>query len=284
MTRELIGNIKGPKGDIGETGTGIVSITEGTTSTDTNTGITTTTYDISLSDGTISHFDVVHGEKGETGATGLKGDKGDGFSIANTYASVSAMNADASNVDEGDFVLIASNVEDEDNAKLYVKGANGFVFQTDLSGATGINGIGISNIVQSLDVTSGTAGNGGIRTSTITYTNGDTSTFIVKDGMKGDTGKGIQGVTKTGTNGLVDTYTITYTDGTSSTFDISNGSNGQQGQQGPQGIQGIQGEQGLIPYLSIDSNGEATGTGNLYVEYITAEEYAQRTSNSNSQG
>ena len=74
--------------------------------------------------------------RGATGATGDKGDKGDPFTIAKTYASVEAMNADFSNgeVAEGSFVMIdTGNVEDEDNAKLYVKGAESFTFITDLS-------------------------------------------------------------------------------------------------------------------------------------------------------
>lgn len=43
-------------------------------------------------------------------------------------------------------------------------------------------------------------------------------------GDKGDTGKGISSITKTGTSGLVDTYTITYSDNTTSTFAVTNGS------------------------------------------------------------
>lgn len=83
------------------------------------------------------------GPKGATGDVGPKGDKGDtgeGFSIFKTYASVAAMNADKANVQQGKFVLIASNTEDVDNAKLYVKGATDFTFLTDLSGAQGIKG------------------------------------------------------------------------------------------------------------------------------------------------
>lgn len=71
---------------------------------------------------------------------GQKGDTGEGFSIFKTYASVAAMNADKANVQQGKFVLIASNTEDVDNAKLYVKGATDFTFLTDLSGAQGIKG------------------------------------------------------------------------------------------------------------------------------------------------
>lgn len=83
------------------------------------------------------------GPKGATGDVGPKGEKGntgEGFSIFKTYASVAAMNADKANVQQGKFVLIASNTEDVDNAKLYVKGATDFTFLTDLSGAQGIKG------------------------------------------------------------------------------------------------------------------------------------------------
>jgi len=80
------------------------------------------------------------GIQGVQGEQGPKGDTGEGFSIYRTYASVTAMEADAENVAEGKFVLIASNVDDADNAKLYVKGGESFTFLTDLSGAQGIQG------------------------------------------------------------------------------------------------------------------------------------------------
>ena len=91
----------------------------------------------------LIQLDDIKGEQGEKGEQGDKGDKGDtgeGFSVYKTYASIDEMTADASNVEEGSFVLIASGVEDEDNAKLYVKGANSFSFLADLSGAQGIKG------------------------------------------------------------------------------------------------------------------------------------------------
>lgn len=50
------------------------------------------------------------------------------------------MNADVNNVPEGSFVLIASNTEDVDNSKLYVKNASEFVYLSDLSGAQGLKG------------------------------------------------------------------------------------------------------------------------------------------------
>lgn len=84
--------------------------------------------------------------KGAAGADGLKGDKGekgDPFSIAKIYDSVANMNAGyaTDDVPVGGFVLIETgNVQDADNAKLYVKGEEAYVFLTDMSGATGLQG------------------------------------------------------------------------------------------------------------------------------------------------
>lgn len=68
-----------------------------------------------------------------------------------------------------------------------------------------------------------------VDTYTITFTNGQTTTFAVTNGEKGDTGNGIASITKTGTSGLVDTYTITYTDGQTETFTVTNGEKGDTG-------------------------------------------------------
>lgn len=82
------------------------------------------------------------GIQGPTGVKGPTGATGKGFSIAKTYASIAAMKADAANVAVGDFVMIASSVDDADNAKLYVRSNTSdlFSFITDLSGAQGIQG------------------------------------------------------------------------------------------------------------------------------------------------
>jgi hypothetical protein len=75
------------------------------------------------------------------GPKGDKGNTGEGFSVYKTYASVSAMNSDAANVPAGKFVMIASNTQDVDNSKLYVKNSSGsFTFLTDMSGAQGVMG------------------------------------------------------------------------------------------------------------------------------------------------
>ena len=61
-----------------------------------------------------------------------------GFEVYRTYPSVSAMNADAANVPEGKFVMIAtSDPTDPDNAKLYGKNSQGgFTFLSDLDQAS----------------------------------------------------------------------------------------------------------------------------------------------------
>lgn len=82
------------------------------------------------------------GPQGETGPQGIQGPTGKDFTISKTYASTAAMYADKDNVTIGDFVIISTNVEDPDNAKLYIRNDTelGFGFITDMSGATGVKG------------------------------------------------------------------------------------------------------------------------------------------------
>ena len=112
--------------------------------------------------------------------TPLKGETGDAFHIVKTYTSVAAMNADYSGTDVqiGEFVMIVSTIEDPDNAKVYVKGDQAYNFVVDMSGAAGINGVGISSIQK-------TSTSGTVDTYTIYYTNNTTSTFTVTNGEDG---------------------------------------------------------------------------------------------------
>ena len=80
------------------------------------------------------------GPQGERGPQGIQGVAGKGFSISKTYPSVSAMNADLSSLGEGDFAMIASNPDDPDNAKLYVKQGDAMKEIANLSGAQSIQG------------------------------------------------------------------------------------------------------------------------------------------------
>lgn len=82
-------------------------------------------------------FDSLKGEKGE------KGDAGEAFTIAKTYKSKAEMKEGfaTDGVKRGRFVIITTDdVNDEDNAKLYVKSVSEYKYVTDLSGAQGIQG------------------------------------------------------------------------------------------------------------------------------------------------
>ena len=82
-------------------------------------------------------------ERDLRGPEGKRGETGKGFEISKTYASVLQMHADYGNpaVPLYGFVLIdTGNVEDEDNAKLFVKQEDGYQFLIDLSGSEGIKG------------------------------------------------------------------------------------------------------------------------------------------------
>lgn len=69
---------------------------------------------------------------------GLKGDPGKPFSIAKIFSSKDALNGDG--LSEGDFVIIASDVNDPNNATLFTWTGSEFKEIADLSGAQGIQG------------------------------------------------------------------------------------------------------------------------------------------------
>lgn len=150
------------------------------------------------------------GEKGDKGDKGDKGEKGDGFSISKIYTSISQMTSGfaTDGVPVGGLVLInTGNVEDEDNAKLYVKQEKAYSYLTDLSGSQGIKG-----------------------------EKGD-------KGDKGDKGEqGIQG--PQGVQGIQGPQGEKGADGSQGPQG-EKGDKGETGAQGPQGEQGIQGPQGV---------------------------------------
>ena len=88
---------------------------------------------------------------------GPQGLKGDPFTVKKTFESIDEMESyDGDDLNDGDFIMISSNVSDEDNAKLYIKTDDGFGFITDLSGTQGMKGEagrGISNITHNVDNT-----------------------------------------------------------------------------------------------------------------------------------
>lgn len=76
--------------------------------------------------------------------------------------------------------------------------------------STGLTGNGISSITK-------TGTSGLVDTYTITYTNGNTTTFDVSNG------NGIDRIEKTATVGNKDTYTIYFTNGSTTTYEVANG-------------------------------------------------------------
>lgn len=75
---------------------------------------------------------------GAKGDTGEKGNPGKDFKIVKTFPSIAAMNG--TGFSDGDFTMIASDVNDPDDGKLYVWNGTSFTYVADLSGSQGIKG------------------------------------------------------------------------------------------------------------------------------------------------
>lgn len=83
------------------------------------------------------------GPQGPQGLQGPAGAAGAPFTIAKVYPSINAMHLaySSDNVPQGGFVVIETgDVNNEDNAKLFVKGLTQYEYITDLSGADGLVG------------------------------------------------------------------------------------------------------------------------------------------------
>lgn len=156
--------VRGEDGEDGDDGVSVTSVRQTTTSNvDGGENVIT----VSLSNGKDFIFVVKNGSKGSKGDVGdkgekgdkgdrgaqgiqgiqgiqgVKGDKGDPFTIAKVYSSISSMNSgyNTDGVEIGGFVVISTgNVEDADNAKLFLKGNSRYEYITDLSGAQGMRG------------------------------------------------------------------------------------------------------------------------------------------------
>ena len=155
----------------------------------------------------------IQGIQGPQGIQGIQGPQGEPFSIKKTYSSVSEMEADFENMEVNDYVMIANSVEQEDNAKLYVRGEEEWLFITDFSGSQGIQGErgpqGIQGEqgvpgVNGVSPTVSTSKTGKITTITITDATG-VHTAEIRDGQDG-TGSGDMSKATYDTNddGIVD--------------------------------------------------------------------------------
>lgn len=253
----------------------------------TQAGITPLAYDMYLnsSNGNAYQYKMVSSDLTWVLIGNLKGAAGTGFSISKTYASVAAMNAGyaTDGLPEGAFVLIETgNVDDADNAKLYVKGAEAYSYLTDLSGAQGIQGetgetgpqgpkgdpgTGISNVT----IAEGTVAADGGQNYTMTLTKTDNTTVqLTFKAPKGNAGTdGAPGAAATVTVGSVTTgqpgtEAVVTNGGTSAAavlnFTIPRGATGAKGDPGEKGDPGQTGANGKTPTMSINSNGELIAT------------------------
>ena len=165
------------------------------------------------------------GTPGPQGADGKDGKDGKAFAIAKTFTSKANMSSDG--LTDGDFVMIASEVGDPDNASMYLWNGTEFKFIADFSGAQGVQG------PKGEDGKQGPQGDPG------------------QPGQQGAPGApGKDGITPhIGSNGnwyLGDQDTGKHSQG-------KQGPQGEPGKDGQQGVPGASGKDGDTPY--IGSNG-----------------------------
>ena len=138
------------------------------------------------------------GSQGTQGIQGIQGITGLAFTIAKTYLSVAALNADTAPtaIVAGQFALInTTNVEDAENSRLYIWTGSTYTFVDDLSGSAGIQGITGSQGVQGIQGIQGITGTQGAAGS---------------QGTQGTQGlQGIQGISGASILGTANTFTNT---------------------------------------------------------------------------
>jgi uncharacterized protein (TIGR02145 family) len=201
-------------------------------------------YTITYSNGNSSTFTVTNGASGADGAPGAPGTPGspgnDGVSITGVTGPV----ANPDNQLQDIYTITYSN----GNSSTFTvtngaSGADGAPGTPGTPGAPGNDGVSITGVT-------GPVANPDNQLQdiyTITYSNGNTSTFMVTNGapgadgtpgQNGQDGNGIDTIIKTNTSGLVDTYTISFTNGTTKDYTVTNGAAGPKGEKGDTGAAG----------------------------------------------
>ena len=152
----------------------------------------------------------LQGIQGIQGTQGVQGVTGLAFTIAKTYVSVAALNADTSpsGIVAGQFALInTSNVEDADNSKIYLWDGSTYTFINDLSGTAGIQGVTGSQGTQGLQGITGAQGTQGIQGISGASILGLNNTFT-----------GVNSININGTVGATTPSTVAGTIGTFSSY------------------------------------------------------------------
>ena len=205
---------------------------------------------ITLSNGaTVDAGNIVvpQGAQGIQGPKGPQGPQGEPFRVSKVYNSVAAMNAGfaTDGVPEGGFVVIdTGDVEDIDNAKLYMKGATAYTYLTDLSGAAGMKGepalilqMGTANQLPSVTTTGHTLKNAYFSRTPVV---GDIFVGIVVWNTIGYSVVGeITAIAPSGTDSLTPIYSVDY-----DTVGMSG--KGEKGDKGEPGAQGKAGKEALV--------------------------------------
>lgn len=152
-------------------------------------------------------------------------------------------------------------------------GADGAAGKDGADGSDGADGVSITSVKQT---TTSTA-DGGKNVVTVTLSNGQTSTFEVKNGSKGSTGAagkdgsaGADGKNGADGNGIKSavlnanyTLTLTFTDGTSYTTPSIRGATGATGATGAAGSNGKDGSNGTSVTVSSVNESNADGGSNV---------------------
>ena len=166
------------------------------------------------------------GTPGPQGADGKDGKDGKAFAIAKTFTSKADMSSDG--LTDGDFVMIASEVGDPDNASMYLWNGTEFKFIADFSGAQGVQGPKGEDGKQGPQGDPGQPGQQGAPGAPgkdgITPHIGDNGDWFLGDQ---DTGKPSQG---------------------------KQGPQGEPGKDGQQGVPGASGKDGDTPYIGSNGN------------------------------
>ena len=270
---------QGPQGETGERGEDGVSIVSvDLTSSDGLLDIYTITY----SDGTTSNFVVTNGKDGEQGIQGIPGEDGhapvitissDGYWVVDGVKTNTKAQGEPGK--DGTSLLTGNGVPsdgigknddsyiDLSNWNYYVKENDAWVLKGNIKGLDGNDGQD-GNGIASIELTSS---DGNIDTYTITYDNGETTTFTVTNGVDGE--QGIQGIP--GEDGHTPVITIGengnwYIDG-KDTGVLAEGVQGPQGEPGKDGTDGEDGTDGLSAYeIYIKYHPEYTGSEEEWLE------------------